>query len=100
MSAPAGAAWPDTPYLSAILSSRRASSAVTITIVSTRSIAVTGMTCDHCASAVRAEISKLPGVTDVDVDVAAGTVRITGDPLPGDTPLRAAVQEAGYEFAG
>ena len=39
--------------------------------VSTRSIAVTGMTCDHCASAVRAEISKLPGVTGIDVDVAA-----------------------------
>ena len=58
------------------------------------------MTCDHCASAVRAEISKLPGVTDVDVDVAAGTVRITGDPLPGDNPLRAAIKEAGYEFAG
>ncbi len=58
------------------------------------------MTCDHCASAVRAEISKLPGITDVDVDVAAGTVRITGDPLPGDTPLREAIQEAGYEFAG
>jgi copper chaperone len=58
------------------------------------------MTCDHCASAVRAEISKLSGITDVDVDVAAGTVRITGDLLPGDTPLRAAVEEAGYEFAG
>ncbi len=71
-----------------------------MTIVSTRSIAVTGMTCAHCASAVRAEISKLPGVTDVDVDVAAGTVRITGDPLPGDTPLREAIEEAGYEFAG
>ena len=40
--------------------------------VSTRSIAVAGMTCDHCASAVRAEISKLPGVTGIDVDVAAG----------------------------
>jgi copper chaperone len=40
-----------------------------MTIVSARSIAVTGMTCDHCASAVRAEISKLPGVTGVDVDV-------------------------------
>jgi copper chaperone len=58
------------------------------------------MTCDHCASAVRAEISKLPGIVDVDVDVAAGTVRLTGDPLPGDTPLRAAIEEAGYEYAG
>jgi copper chaperone len=68
--------------------------------VSTRSIAVTGMTCDHCASAVRAEIGKLAGVTGVDVDVDAGTVRVTGDPLPGDVPLREAVEEAGYEFAG
>ncbi len=58
------------------------------------------MSCDHCASAVRAEIGKLPGVTGVDVDVAAGTVRVTGDPLPGDTPLREAVEEAGYEYTG
>jgi len=68
--------------------------------VPTRSIAVTGMTCDHCASAVRAEISQLRGVTGVDVNVAAGTVRVSGDPLPGDAPLREAVEEAGYGFAG
>jgi copper chaperone len=68
--------------------------------VSTRSITVTGMTCEHCARAVRAEISRLPGVSGVDVDVAAGTVRISGDPLPGDAQLRGAVEEAGYEFAG
>jgi copper chaperone len=69
-------------------------------IVSIRSFTVTGMTCDHCASAVQAEISKLPGITEVSVDVAAGTVRITGDPLPADSPLREAVEEAGYEYAG
>jgi copper chaperone len=71
-----------------------------MSVVSTRSIAVTGMTCDHCANAVRAEISKLPGITGVDVDIATGAVRITGDPLPGDASLREAVEEAGYEFAG
>jgi copper chaperone len=59
---------------------------------------VTGMTCDHCAHAVQAEIGKLPGVVDVDVDVAGGTVRVTGDPLPGDAALREAVEEAGYEY--
>ena len=58
------------------------------------------MTCDHCARAVRAEISRLAGVTGVDVDVATGTVRVSGGPLPGDVPLREAVEEAGYEFAG
>jgi copper chaperone CopZ len=30
------------------------------------------MSCEHCASAVRAEIGKLPGVGKVDVDVAVG----------------------------
>jgi len=58
------------------------------------------MSCEHCASAVRAEISRLPGVTGVDVDVDAGTVRVSGDPLPGDALLREAVEEAGYEFGG
>jgi copper chaperone len=93
-------AQPATPYLGTTSGSRSAGHAVTITIVSTRSIAVTGMTCGHCATTVRAEISKIPGVSNVDVDVAAGTVRITGEPLPSDTTLRAAVEEAGYEFAG
>jgi copper chaperone len=68
--------------------------------VETRAIGVTGMSCEHCAKAVRAEIGKLPGVTDVNVDVAAGTVRITAERLPGDAALRDAVEEAGYGFAG
>ena len=58
------------------------------------------MSCDHCANAIRAEIGKLPGVTEVDVDVAAGQVRITAEQVPGDIVLREAVEEAGYEFAG
>ncbi len=65
-----------------------------------RSIAVTGMSCDHCANAVRSEVGKLPGVAEVDVDVAAGTVRVSAGPMPADQELRDAIEEAGYEFAG
>jgi copper chaperone len=68
--------------------------------VETRSIAVAGMSCEHCARAIRTEIGQLAGVTGVDVDVAAGTVRISGERLPGDAALRQAVEEVGYEFAG
>jgi copper chaperone len=68
--------------------------------VETRSIVVAGMSCEHCARAIRTEIGQLPGVTGVDVDVAAGTVLISGERLPGDAALRQAVAEAGYEFAG
>jgi copper chaperone len=66
--------------------------------VQSRSVTVTGMSCEHCARAIRAEIGQLPGVTQVDVDVAAGTVRISGEQLPGDAALRQAVAEAGYEL--
>ena len=62
-------------------------------------INVAGMTCGHCATAVRTEIGGLPGVTDVDVDVASGEVTITADPVPDDAALRAAVDAAGYELA-
>jgi copper chaperone len=68
--------------------------------VETRTIIVTGMSCAHCANAIRAEIGRLPGVTEIDVDVAGGTVRVSGPHLPGDAALREAVEEAGYELSG
>ncbi len=57
------------------------------------------MSCEHCATAVRTEISSLPGVTAVDVDVASGEVKIAAEPVPDDAALRAAVDAAGYELA-
>lgn len=38
---------------------------------------VTGMTCGHCESAVREEVSQLPGVQSVDVSAATGRLIIT-----------------------
>jgi len=63
-------------------------------------ITVTGMTCEHCENAVRAEISVIPGVSQVDVDVASGEVKILAEPAPELADLRAAVEEAGYQLAG
>ena len=60
---------------------------------------VVGMTCDHCARAVRTEVSAIDGVTDVDVEVSTGAVRITANRPVLDTALRAAVEEAGYTLA-
>ena len=60
---------------------------------------VLGMSCDHCVRAVREELTRIDGVSDVDVDLASGRVAITSDgPLEGDA-IRAAVEEAGYEVA-
>ncbi|MDT6983467.1 heavy-metal-associated domain-containing protein [Streptomyces lusitanus] len=64
----------------------------------TRKYLVTGMSCGHCAASITEEISQVPGVTGVDVDVAAGSVAVDGTDLD-DTRLRAAIVEAGYEVA-
>lgn len=63
-------------------------------------VKVSGMSCEHCAKAVRTEIGSLPGVTGVDVDLGSGQVRITAEPVPDEAALRAAVDAAGYEMAG
>ncbi len=68
--------------------------------MSTASYTVTGMTCGHCVSAVTQEVSDLPGVTDVQVDLATGGLTVTSDSPVDDGAVRAAVEEAGYEVAG
>ncbi|MFE9960094.1 heavy-metal-associated domain-containing protein [Micromonospora sp. NPDC005299] len=61
---------------------------------------VQGMTCGHCVNSVSTEVSALPGVTDVQVDLASGRVTVTSaSPLDTDT-VRAAVDEAGYDLVG
>ena len=61
---------------------------------------VSGMTCGHCVNSVSTELSALPGVTDVQVDLAGGRVTVTSqDPLDVDA-VRAAVDEAGYDLVG
>jgi copper chaperone CopZ len=65
-----------------------------MSIIETHDVA--GMTCDHCARAVRTEVSAIEGVTNVDVDLDSGIVRVTAAlPVP-TTALRDAVEEAGY----
>ena len=66
----------------------------------TRTYGVTGMTCAHCVNAVSTEVAKLAGVSDVQVDLAAGTVTVTSAQPLDDETVRAAVDEAGYELVG
>ena len=68
--------------------------------MSTATYTVTGMTCGHCVSSVTEEVSQVPGVTAVDVDLATGGLTVTSDAPVDDDAVRAAVDEAGYELAG
>lgn len=59
---------------------------------------VPDMSCGHCEAAVKREISALPGVDSVVVDLGAKRVEVAGSQLD-DTAIRGAIEEAGYEAA-
>ena len=61
---------------------------------------VSGMTCGHCVNAVTGEVSKLAGVSAVEVDLLTGRVSVTSDAPLTEQAVRAVVDEAGYELAG
>ncbi|TCM39528.1 heavy-metal-associated domain-containing protein [Kribbella sp. VKM Ac-2568] len=60
---------------------------------------VAGMTCGGCARSVNNSISKLDGVTSVDVDVTTGTVAVHSSTPLDDDQVRAAIEDAGYQLA-
>ncbi|SBS77515.1 putative copper ion binding protein [uncultured Mycobacterium sp.] len=56
---------------------------------------VQGMTCGHCVSTVKAAVASVPGAQDVEVDLATGTVTVTG--APSEQAVAQAISEAGYD---
>ena len=59
---------------------------------------VPAMHCGHCKTAVTDEVSAVPGVESVVVDLDTKRVEVTGEALD-DAAIRAAIEEAGYEAA-
>ena len=60
---------------------------------------IDGMTCGHCVASVTEELNEVPGVSNVEVVLAAGgtsTATITANAPLENKVLEAAVTEAGY----
>ncbi|MGZ5397154.1 MAG: heavy-metal-associated domain-containing protein [Mycobacterium sp.] len=68
--------------------------------MSTTTVTVTGMSCGHYATSVREEITEIPGVRAVDVDLVSGNVTIDSDSEVETAAIRTAVEDAGYQLAG
>ena len=57
---------------------------------------VPDMSCQHCVNAVSEELTQVPGVERVDVDLSSKRVVVHGAELD-DRWLRTAIENAGYE---
>ena len=57
---------------------------------------VPGISCDHCKQAIEAEVSGVPAVESVAVDIEGKFVTVIGGD---DAAIRAAIDDAGYDIA-
>ncbi|GAB4112822.1 MAG: heavy metal-associated domain-containing protein [Roseiflexaceae bacterium] len=55
------------------------------------------MSCQHCVNSITKEVSAVPGVTAVKVNLADKTVRVEHAEHVAATTLIAAINEAGFE---
>jgi copper chaperone len=66
--------------------------------VTTMTISVPEIHCDHCEHAIEGALAPLPGVTSARVDVPARTVTVEVDETLTDRErLVAAIEEQGYD---
>jgi len=59
---------------------------------------VQGMNCGHCASSVTEQVTALPGVRRVEVDVTSGRVVVTSQAMLPLEEVSAAVSAAGFSL--
>jgi copper chaperone len=66
--------------------------------MTTATYIVSGMTCGHCVSSVKEEVSEVAGVEAVEVDLASGSLTVTSQEPVDVEAVRQAVADAGYEL--
>ena len=65
----------------------------------TSEFSVPSISCQHCVQAITAEVSQLPGVQNVAVDLGSKRVRVKADERVTPEAVVEAINEAGYEDA-
>lgn len=66
-------------------------------MITTQELKIDGMSCTHCSAAVTRALESVPGVEQVQVDLAAGRATVAGAAALDE--LVAAVAEEGYRAA-
>jgi copper ion binding protein len=68
---------------------------MTLTSSQHYAVSVPDMSCQHCVGAIRSSVATVPGVEEVDVDLAAKEVRVRGG--ADQDAIRSAIYDAGFD---
>jgi len=62
-------------------------------------LTIEGMSCEHCAAAVKEALESIPGVIEAEVDLDNGFARASLDYEVADDLFNSAIDDAGYVLA-
>lgn len=66
--------------------------------MTTQTISVPGISCDHCKMSIEGAVSALDGIESVEVEIEPRTVNLSYDESTvGMEEIKAAIEAAGYE---
>jgi copper chaperone len=69
--------------------------------MTTETLSVPGISCDHCQRTIESALGRLPGIRAAAVDVAARTVQVTYDETTIDqATISSTLADEGYDVAG
>lgn len=68
-------------------------------MTTTETYEVSGMTCDHCVSAVTQAVEAVDGVDEVEVDLGSGALTVRSQAGVDARDVGVAVRNAGYALA-
>ena len=63
-----------------------------------KTIIIEGMSCEHCEMHTKKELEKIDGVTAAEADSDKGQAVVEMEKEVAEEKLKAAVEEAGYEY--
>jgi len=58
---------------------------------------VKGMSCSHCEDSIKAAVSAMPGVTDVQVDLPGKTVTVAHDEAVSFDAIKGEIEDQGFD---
>lgn len=59
---------------------------------------VPDITCQHCVNSITQELSKIPGVRHIDINLEEKRVTVESDAAVTETQLRSGIENAGYDI--
>ena len=63
-----------------------------------KTIIIEGMSCEHCEMHTKKELEKIDGVISAEADADKGQAVVEMEKEVAEAKLKAAVEEAGYEY--